>query len=50
MMGPAQAAARHGVALLEPFGTKTAARVSCYLYSTMAEIDRLGDALRRLAR
>lgn len=36
--------------LLERFGTKAAARVSCYLYNTTAEIDRLGDVLRRLAR
>jgi cysteine desulfurase/selenocysteine lyase len=34
--------------LLERFATKTAARVSLYLYNTAEEIDRLGAALRRL--
>ena len=36
--------------LLERFGTKAAARVSCYLYNTVAEIDRLGAILMRLAK
>ena len=34
--------------LLERFGTKAAARVSCYLYNTVEEIDRLGAVLERL--
>lgn len=36
--------------LLERFGTKSAARVSCYLYNTVEDIDRLGAVLDRLAR
>ena len=36
--------------LLQRFGTRAAARVSCYLYNTTAEIDRLGAVLRRLAK
>ncbi len=35
--------------LLGRFGTKAAARVSCYLYNTLPEIDRLGTVLMRLA-
>jgi selenocysteine lyase/cysteine desulfurase len=35
--------------LLGRFGTKAAARVSCYLYNTLPEIDRLGTVLIRLA-
>ena len=35
--------------LLERFGTKTAARVSAYLYNTVEDIDRLGAILARLA-
>src|SRR5262245_28022262 len=34
--------------LLERFGTKAAARVSCYLYTTVEDIDRLGAVLERL--
>ena len=35
--------------LLQRFGTRAAARVSCYLYNSVDEIDRLGAALMRLA-
>ena len=34
--------------LLERFGTPAVARVSCYLYNTVDDIDRLGAALDRL--
>ena len=33
--------------LLQRFGTKAAARVSCYLYNSVEEIDRLGEILMR---
>jgi cysteine desulfurase/selenocysteine lyase len=36
--------------LLQRFGTKAAARVSCYLYNSIAEIDRLGEVLMRLTK
>lgn len=36
--------------LLQRFGTSAAARVSCYLYNSIDEIDRLGAALLRIAR
>jgi cysteine desulfurase/selenocysteine lyase len=36
--------------LLKRFGVRTAARASCYLYTQMAEIDRLAAALRELTR
>lgn len=36
--------------LLQRFGTRAAARVSCYLYNTAADIDRLGGVLERLPR
>jgi cysteine desulfurase / selenocysteine lyase len=36
--------------LLERMGTRTAARASCYLYTSPAEIDLLAAALHRLAR
>ncbi len=36
--------------LLERFGVKAAARVSCYLYNTTADIDQLVDSLQRLPR
>ena len=36
--------------LLQRFGTKAAARVSCYLYNSIDEIDRLGEILMRLTR
>jgi cysteine desulfurase/selenocysteine lyase len=36
--------------LLERFGTKTAARVSAYLYNTVQDLDRLGAVLDKLAR
>ena len=36
--------------LLKRFGVTTAARASCYLYTSTNEIDRLGDALLRIAR
>ena len=36
--------------LLRRLGTDTAARASAYLYTTRADIDRLGAALDRLAR
>ena len=35
--------------LLKRLGTHAAVRASCYVYTTTAEIDRLGDALERLA-
>jgi len=34
--------------LLQRFGTRAAARVSCYLYNSVEEIDRLGEILMRL--
>jgi len=34
--------------LLERFDTKAAARLSCYLYNTVEDIDRLGAVLERL--
>ena len=36
--------------LLQRFGTQAAARVSCYLYNSVEEIDRLGEVLMRLRR
>jgi cysteine desulfurase / selenocysteine lyase len=36
--------------LLDRFGTKAAARVSCYLYNTVEDVDRLGAVLHRLGR
>jgi SufS family cysteine desulfurase len=36
--------------LLQRLGTTSAARASAYLYSTTADIDRLGEALDRLVR
>ena len=36
--------------LLERFGASAAARVSCYLYNTVQDIDRLASALDRLTR
>ncbi len=36
--------------LLERFGARAAARVSCYLYNTAEDLDRLGAALERLTR
>jgi cysteine desulfurase/selenocysteine lyase len=36
--------------LLQRLGTRQAVRASCYLYTTAEEIDRLADALHRLAR
>jgi cysteine desulfurase / selenocysteine lyase len=36
--------------LLQRFGTRVAARVSCYLYTSVDEIDRLGEILLRLNR
>ena len=36
--------------LLERFGTRTAARVSAYLYNSVQDIDRLGVVLDKLAR
>ena len=36
--------------LLQRFGTRAAARVSCYLYNSVEEIDRLGEILMRLRR
>lgn len=36
--------------LLQRFGAKAAARVSCYLYTSIDEIDRLGETLMRLTR
>ncbi len=36
--------------LLQRLGTTTAARASAYLYTTTADIDRLGEALERLVR
>ncbi len=36
--------------LLKRFGVTVAARASCYLYTTTAEIDRLADGLTELAR
>src|SRR5687767_598412 len=36
--------------LLQRFGTRAAARVSCYLYNSIDEIDRLGEILMRLTR
>ncbi len=36
--------------LLRRLGTETAARASAYLYTTREDIDRLGEALDRLAR
>jgi cysteine desulfurase/selenocysteine lyase len=35
--------------LLERFGTRRAARASCYLYTTLAEVDRFADALETIA-
>jgi cysteine desulfurase/selenocysteine lyase len=34
--------------LLKRLGTRVAVRASCYVYTTTAEIDRLGDALEQL--
>jgi cysteine desulfurase/selenocysteine lyase len=36
--------------LLQRFGTRAAARVSCYFYNSVDEIDRLGEILMRLTR
>ncbi len=36
--------------LLQRFGVKAAARVSCYFYNSLDEIDRLGELLMRLTR
>ena len=36
--------------LLQRFGVNEAVRASCYLYTTLAEVDRLVDGLRDLAR
>ena len=36
--------------LLTHFGTSTAARASCFLYTTVEEIDRLAESLERVAR
>jgi cysteine desulfurase/selenocysteine lyase len=36
--------------LLQRFGTRAAARVSCYLYNSIDEVDRLGEILVRLTR
>ena len=36
--------------LLKRFGVTEAVRASCYLYTTLAEVDRLVDGLRELAR
>lgn len=36
--------------LLERFGTRTAARVSAYLYNTIEEIERMGAVLSKLSR
>lgn len=33
--------------LLERYGVRAAARASCYLYTTVAEVDRFADALER---
>jgi len=35
--------------LLKRFGVERAARASCYLYTTEAEVNRFGDALERIA-
>jgi len=35
--------------LLRHFGVSAAARASCYLYTSPAEVDRFGDALERVA-
>lgn len=34
--------------LLERFGARSAVRASCYLYTTLSEVDRFADALERL--
>lgn len=36
--------------LLKAFGTRTAVRASCYVYTQLADIDRLTDALEELVR
>ena len=36
--------------LLKRFGVTEAVRASCYLYTTLTEVDRLVDGLRDLAR
>jgi cysteine desulfurase/selenocysteine lyase len=36
--------------LLRHFGVSAAARASCYLYTTVAEVDRFADVLERVAR
>jgi cysteine desulfurase/selenocysteine lyase len=36
--------------LLTRFGAKTAARASCYMYTTVDEVDRLADGLEALLR
>ena len=38
------------IPLLKRFGVTEAVRASCYLYTTTAEVDRLIDGLRILAR
>jgi cysteine desulfurase/selenocysteine lyase len=35
--------------LLRHFGVSAAARASCYLYTSLAEVDRVGDVLERIA-
>jgi cysteine desulfurase/selenocysteine lyase len=61
MPGPeiARALDREGIAirggdlaslpLLRHFGVTSAARASAYVYTSLADIDRLGEALERLA-
>ncbi len=36
--------------LLQRFGLAEAARASCYLYTTLEEVDRLADALQALSQ
>jgi cysteine desulfurase/selenocysteine lyase len=35
--------------LLRHFGVSAAARASCYLYTSLDEVDRFGDVLERVA-
>ncbi len=39
-----------GLPLLKRLGTEEAVRASCYIYSTIEEIDRLADVLQKLQR
>ena len=36
--------------LLRQFGANAAARASCYLYTTAAEVDRFAEVLARVAK